>query len=180
VAAAGLSLVVHLVVLRRQPAAHTRLLVLACMAWLTGSLLWTRGLPSAVPWWFLLPVLTIAAERLEMTRLTRRHALAPTLLLACVALLVVGAALGAMPGTLVPGGVLYGLGLMALSLWLFTFDIARRTLFTQGLARYMAVSLLAGYAWLGWMGWAGWGWRWAARAATWPCMRWAWASSSAW
>ncbi|MGY0195813.1 hypothetical protein ACWA7J_12155 [Leptothrix sp. BB-4] len=174
VGAAAVAVAVQVVVLRRQRAGHTWLLLAATLAWLAGSSLVLIGLlvvrlvdpraavpgldvAAALPWWFLLPVLTIAAERLEMTRLTRRHDLAQPVLLAIVAVLAMGAAAAAIEPAGPLGGVLYGLGLIALALWLFTFDIARRTLFAHGLARYMAVSLLAGYAWLalaglGWMG----------------------------
>jgi hypothetical protein len=55
------------------------------------------------------------------------------------------------------GGVLYGLSLLLLALWLVTFDIARRTVRADGLSRYMAVCLLTGYVWLAVAGvaWAG-------------------------
>ena len=52
-------------------------------AWLVGNLLFAaRRSPAAVvPWWFAFLVLTIAAERLEMTRLMRRrHGAAAALL----------------------------------------------------------------------------------------------------
>jgi len=156
--AALVSVAVHLVVLQHQRASHTALLLLASCAWLVGNVLFAfgHGPADALPWWFALPVLTIAAERLEMTRLTRRHALALPILLTIVAMLLAGAALSPLGA----GGVmLFGGALMALALWFGTFDIARRTLFAQGLPRYMAVCLLAGYAWLAlaglaWMGMA--------------------------
>jgi hypothetical protein len=46
---------------------------------------------------------------------------------------------------------------LAVVAWLATFDVARRTLRAGGLPRYVAVGLLAGYAWLGLAGvlWAG-------------------------
>lgn len=154
--AALVSVAVHLVVMQRQRAPHTALLLLASGAWLVGNVLvaFGRGPADAVPWWFVLPVLTIAAERLEMTRLTRRHAVAMPVLVAIVSLLLAGAALSPMTAI---GGVQFGGALLALALWFGTFDIARRTLFAQGLPRYMAVCLLAGYAWLAvaglaWMG----------------------------
>ncbi len=98
-------------------------------------------------------VLTIVAERLEMTRLMRRRAAAPLTLGAAVALLLAGAATSAVSPLF--GGLLYGLALAALAAWLVAFDIARRTLRAAGLSRYMAVALLLGYAWLGVAG-AGW------------------------
>lgn len=156
VLAAMVSVAVHAVVLQRQRAAHTALLLLASVAWWVGNVLYAAGsgTEAALPWWFALPVLTIAAERLEMTRLTRRHALALPALLAIVALLLVGAALSPASAW---GGVLFGTALMALAVWFGLFDIARRTLFAAGLPRYMAVCLLTGYAWLalGGLAWVG-------------------------
>lgn len=147
VIAAAVSVAVHLVVLQRQRAPHTALLVLASGAWLVGNGLFAagRGPAETLPWWFLLPVLTIAAERLEMTRLTRRHALAQPALAVIVLALLAGAALSPRSAA---GGVVFGIALTALALWFGQFDIARRTLFAQGLPRYMAVCLLTGYTWL--------------------------------
>jgi hypothetical protein len=39
-------------------------------------------------------------------------------------------------------------GFVALTLWLVRYDVARRTVRVPGLTRYIAVGLLAGYAWL--------------------------------
>jgi hypothetical protein len=61
------------------------------------------------------------------------------------------------------GGLVYGLSLVLLALWLGIFDLARRTVRSQGLSRYMAICLLGGYAWLGLAGGA-----WAASALGWP------------
>jgi hypothetical protein len=91
-------------------------------------------------------VLTIAAERLEMTRLTRRHPLAQPTLLAALLALLAGAVLS--PANPELGGALYGSALIALALWLARFDIARHTVRAHGLSRYMALCLLTGYAWL--------------------------------
>lgn len=141
--AAGASLAfmaVNLVIVRRQRAPHTALLLLAAACWAVGSLGHALGAPvNAVPWWFAFLVLTIAAERLEMTRLMRRRPGASAALYAIVAALLLGAA-GAGP--------LFGLALAALALWLLAFDIARRTVHAHGLSRYMAVCLLLGYGWL--------------------------------
>jgi hypothetical protein len=139
---------VNIVVVRRQSAAHTWLLLGSAGTWLAGNVLFAMGQGSApvLPWWFAFLVITIAAERLEMTRLMRRRPAAPWMLGAVLALMIAGAALSAFGGTL--GGVLYGASLVLLAAWLVVFDIARRTVFAQGLSRYMAVCLLGGYAWL--------------------------------
>lgn len=154
VAAAGFFAGVNVVVVRRQPAAHTLLLLCGALAWLFGSLLYLRrpGDPICLPWWFAFLVMTIAAERLEMTRLMRRRPGAHVSLWLLLGLMSAGATLTGFSVRL--GGVLYGLSLLLLALWLGAFDIARRTVFAHGLARYMAICLLGGYAWLAVAGWA--------------------------
>ena len=139
---------VNATVVSRQRAAHTALLLTGAAAWLVGNLLHALGNRPAmvVPWWFSFLVLTIAAERLEMTRLMRRRPGAGAMLCACLALILAGSA--AFAWSPVWGGGLYGLSLAGLAAWLVCFDIARRTVAADGLSRYMAVCLLLGYAWL--------------------------------
>lgn len=147
VAASLLLLGASVAIVRKQRAAHTVLLAVAAGAWLAGNGLYAAGQwQAAQPWWFAFLVLTIAAERLEMTRLMRRRALAQPLFMGVVAALLAAAALA----TIAPaaGAVLFGLALVALAAWLAAFDIARRTVRTEGFARYAAVGLLGGYAWL--------------------------------
>ena len=151
---------VNVVVVRRQSAPHTWLLLVSALAWLAGNLLFALGQGSGavLPWWFAFLVMTIAAERLEMTRLMRRRPAAPWLLYAVLSAHAAGRR--AVGRRIAPaGGVLYGASLLLLATWLATFDIARRTVFAQGLSRYMAVCLLGGYAWLAVAGLA-----WAATA----------------
>jgi hypothetical protein len=139
---------VNVVVVRRQWAGHTLLLLAAAIAWVVGNLLFAigQGTVATLPWWFAYLIMTIAAERLEMTRLMRRRPAAPWLLCAVLAAMVLGAALSAVSERL--GGMVYGASLVLLALWLVTFDIARRTVFAEGLSRYMAICLLTGYVWL--------------------------------
>lgn len=163
VGASVVFLAANLHVVARQPAAHSVLLLLGAGSWLVGNLAGLAGHPvsAVMPWWFAFLVLTIAAERLEMTRLMRRRPGAAGALVAMVAALWIGAT-GSLLG--VPGGaLLFGASLAALAAWLVTFDIARRTVRTSGLSRYMAVCLLAGYGWLAIAGMA-----WAAMALGWP------------
>jgi hypothetical protein len=148
VVAAAVFLGVNMLLLQRQRAPHTALLLVSAAAWLVGNALFAFGATatSVLPWWFAFLVMTIAAERLEMTRLMRRRPGAQPALVAILAAMVLGAAASAIAPRM--GGVLYGAALLALSGWLFTFDIARRTVRAAGLSRYMAVCLLGGYAWL--------------------------------
>lgn len=157
VLAAHVFCAVNAVVVYRQWAAHTWLLLAGAIALFLGNLLHAMGWSpqASVSLWFAFLVITIAAERLEMTRLMRRRHGAPALLV-----MILGAMLGASLLTILSpaeGGVLFGLALAALAAWLAAFDIARRTVRAQGLPRYMALALLAGYAWLAVSGvaWAG-------------------------
>lgn len=139
---------VNVLLWRRQPAAHTALLLLSALAWLAGNLLFAAGASgnAVLPWWFAFLVITIAAERLEMTRLMRRRPGAQASMQAVLVDMVLGAALsGPWP---LAGGLLFGGALLALAAWLVVFDIARRTVRADGLPRYMAVCLLGGYGWL--------------------------------
>lgn len=149
VAVASLGFVaVNVVIVRRQPAAHTGLLLVAALAWAAGILLHaiTPGSGAVIPLWFAFLVLTIAAERLEMTRLMRRRPGTSGALYVVLAAMLIGAVLSAV--SVEWGGSVYGLSLSALALWLIQFDIARRTVRARGLSRYMAICLLLGYAWL--------------------------------
>ena len=38
--------------------------------------------------------------------------------------------------------------MLVLAVWLFRYDIARRTVLQSGLTRFIALCLLAGYGWL--------------------------------
>jgi hypothetical protein len=162
-AAALVFVAVNVVVVRRQRAAHTVLLLAAGLCWFAGNALFAAGQDSGaiLPWWFAFLVMTIAAERLEMTRLMRRRPAAQLALYGVLAMMAVGAALSAVSTLL--GGLVYGISLLALAAWLGAFDIARRTLFAPGLSRYMAICLLTGYAWLAIAGAA-----WMMTAIGWP------------
>ncbi|MEO6746049.1 MAG: hypothetical protein ABIS28_20635 [Caldimonas sp.] len=146
--AAAAFVVVNLVLFERQRAPHTALLLAGAIAWWIGNTLHALGSPPTwvIPWWFSFLVITIVAERLEMTRLMRRRRGAAPSLYGCLAGMLLGSALSApLP---VAGGIVYGLSLIGLAAWLVVHDTARRTGSAQGLSRYMAICLLLGYAWL--------------------------------
>jgi hypothetical protein len=141
--------VVFVEILRRQVALFTIVMALGACSWLIGQVLWVAGWPihRLVFWWMGFLVLTIAGERLELTRLLRLGGRNRALLLVTLVLLLAGLVLT----SIVPGGGerLVGAALLALAAWLAIFDIARRTVRMSGLTRFIAAALLAGYAWLG-------------------------------
>ncbi|MGE0311668.1 MAG: hypothetical protein AB7P21_08655 [Lautropia sp.] len=148
VLAAIVFIAANVAIVRRQPAPHTALLLAGACAWLAGNLLHALGTAAeaAIALWFAFLILTIAAERLEMTRLLPRRAGATPSLVCLVAGILAGAALSAVaPG---PAGATFGLSIAGLAFWLLRHDIARRTIATKGLSRFMAASLLLGYLWL--------------------------------
>ena len=124
-------------------------MALGALLWLVGNTGWLVGwpVPQVVPWWSSFLVLTIAGERLELSRLLRLSVLHHIMFLLVVSLLLVGVLLLALG--LAYGGRVIGLGMLALAWWLLQYDIARRTVWQRGLTRFIAVCLLSGYVWLG-------------------------------
>lgn len=146
---ASLALVaVNGVIVKRQAADFTVTMGLGAAAWLAGNLLWLSGraVPQLALWWASFLVLTIAGERLDLSRLRRRPAWARVAFGASAGLLLAGLALTFADAD--AGTRLAGVGLVALALWLLAFDIAGRTVRQRGLPRYIAGCLLAGYGWL--------------------------------
>lgn len=135
-------------VMRRQIVLFTVVLALGAASWLVGNLVWlvTGLVQPAIPWWLGFLVLTIAGERLELTRfLPARRAAAPLFVTANVILLAGAVTSYWAEG---PGLAVFGCGLLALSAWLLRYDIARHNARQRGLTRFIAICLLSGYVWL--------------------------------
>ncbi|WP_018605576.1 hypothetical protein [Uliginosibacterium gangwonense] len=132
---------------RGQRAIHLATLAAAALAWSLGNAVWlTVGtLIPAVPLWMAFLILTIAGERLELSRFVPTPRWARRLLAAVCALLLIAATLHSLG---LWGLHAYALALLMLAAWLLRFDVARRTIRTAGLTRYMAICLLSGYVWL--------------------------------
>lgn len=139
---------VYVALLRVQCTLFTGTMALGAVVWAVGNLLWLGWLPiyQTTLWWAGFLILTIAGERLELTRMLPRSPISTPLFL--MALLPFAGGLVLSAGWHDAGVRLLGLGLAGLGLWLARYDIARRTVRQRGVTRYMAVSLLAGYAWL--------------------------------
>jgi len=132
----------------RHKALHTGLLALGALGLLVANLALLAGVPaeSAVPAWIAFLALTIGGERLELSRLSPvpRAARAAFGAIGIALLVSALAALAAFGPGLRAGGML----LVACAAWLARYDIATRTVRASGLTRYIALCLLAGYAWL--------------------------------
>jgi len=125
----------------RQRALFTFTLAAGAASWLAGNLLWLEGFSvyAVAPWWAGFLVLTIAGERLELSRFLPPSPMARRAFVAVLCGLTFGMALEPR---------LFGAALVALALWLLRQDIARRTVRDKGLTRFIAICLLSGYAWL--------------------------------
>lgn len=149
IAAGSLVLVAaSVVVFVRHRAVFTLILALGSLCWLIGNVLWLRGvsIPAVVPWWIAFLVLTIAGERLELSRLLPLSSGAKRLFAAIVIVLLAGLLILLMQVTI--GAKAFAAALLLLPLWLWRHDIARHTVQQQGLTRFIAVCLLSGYFWL--------------------------------
>lgn len=131
-----------------QPSSHARVMLLGAACGTVASALWLVGVavPAVVPWWLAFLVLTIAGERLELSRFVPTPPVARRTFAGLVGVLLAALALSLVAPD--PGGRLFGAALLALALWLVRYDIARRTVGSRGLTRYIAVCLLSGYFWL--------------------------------
>lgn len=139
-------LAVTVVILLRQRELFLLAMALGALSWLAGNLLWLAGtaVPGVVALWINFLVLTIAGERLELSRFLPPSSAARRMFAAILAILLISSLFSGTGA----GIALYGGGLFALALWLLRQDIARRTVRERGLTRFIAVCLLSGYAWL--------------------------------
>ncbi len=137
-----------LMVVVRQRALFTVMLAVAAACWAVGTLAWliSGGLAAAVGWWLAFLVLTIAAERLELSRLLAPPPLSQATFVAAVLMILAGAARAEFAGG---SALLTGAGLVATTAWLLNHDVAMRTVRMAGQARFAAVCMISGYAWLG-------------------------------
>ncbi|UNK70172.1 hypothetical protein [Microbacterium sp. H1-D42] len=112
-----------------------------------GAVLWIGQdtMTRIIPWLIGFLVLTIAAERVELARITMGPSAGIRLLVH--AWVVTGAL---VVGLVLPdaGAILLGISLLSLVGWLIVHDVARRTIRASGVTRYMAACILAGYVWL--------------------------------
>jgi hypothetical protein len=145
-AGSAVLLAASLDILNRQRAMFTLTIAAGAASWAAGNVLWAFGAPvhEAVPWWLAFLILTIAGERLELSRFLPPSRWARR---------VFAGILAAFAIALVGGGhrwahLLFAAALIALALWLAKQDIARRTVRGKGLTRFIAVCLLSGYVWL--------------------------------
>ncbi|KAB2850531.1 MAG: hypothetical protein F9K44_04590 [Hyphomicrobiaceae bacterium] len=146
---AGLALAINSVaVVARQPALFTMALAVAAACWAIGTAAWIMGQYTAefTGWWLAFLVLTVGAERLELSRLLSPPRLSQVAFACAAAFILIGAARRELAGN---SAVFTGVGLIAVTVWLLKHDVALRTVRQLGQTRFSATCMIAGYVWLG-------------------------------
>lgn len=145
-AGSAVLLIASLDVLRRQPEPFMAVIALGAGCWTVGAALWAAGweVYELVGWWLAFLVLTIAGERLELSRFMPPSRTGNRLFIAVTSVLLLALLAWRQPW----GPQLFGASLLALAAWLLRWDIARNTVKQRGLTRFIAVCLLSGYFWL--------------------------------
>jgi hypothetical protein len=145
---AGAFVAMYVAFLRIEPSLHTGIQAAGAVACLGATLMFLAGRPASavVPLLAAFLVLTIVGERLELSRVVRPSRRARLALVVVAGVFAVGVGVSiAAPD---PGTRVAGLAMIGLAAWLSRNDVARRTVWTPGLPRFVALALLAGYAWL--------------------------------
>lgn len=147
VAGAAAFMIVYVPLWQRQYDAALLIQLLGAGLALVGATLWLvpDSMGHVLPWIIGFVVLTIAAERVELARITMGPRAGFWLLVHAWAM-----TLALVVGIVLPdaGAILLGIVLISLTGWLVVHDVARRTVRSTGVTRYMAACILAGYVWL--------------------------------
>ncbi len=145
----GVLVAVLATLVRLQPALFTVVIALGGVVWLVGNALWLLGqsVPQVVLWWSGFFILTIVGERLELSRILRLSHTAKLVFGVSVAFFCIGLLVAVGDNAL--GARIVGVSMAALAVWLLIYDIARRRIKAGGQARFIALSLISGYVWLG-------------------------------
>jgi len=132
----------------RQNALFMLTLLLGSLSWLLGNLLWLGGLGIAqvASWWIGFLVLTIAGERLELSRFLLPSSSSKMAFITIIILFLIGAVSATLSNDL--NVQTLSAASLALALWLLRQDVARHTIKQKGLTRFIAVCLVSGYVWL--------------------------------
>ncbi len=132
----------------RQLALFTIVLSAGAACWVAGTLQWLLGnfTPAVTGWWLNFLILTVAAERLELSRMRDLSRPSQVAFAGVTLLLLLGSARGELAESWAP---LTAAGLFGCSAWLLRYDIARRTVRLPGQPRFSAIAILIGHGWLG-------------------------------
>lgn len=124
-------------------------MTIAALDWFIGNLLWLKGyaIKELGLWWISFLILTIAGERLDLSRLLKTTKMSNILFLIIIILINMAAALShSFPLIALK---IYGISLFSLSFWLIKNDIAKKNLNQKNLLKFISITLILGFMWLG-------------------------------
>ena len=139
-----LILAYYLYLYSRDLSAALMLMGAACLVIGNGMLIQKQFYPSAFPWWMGFLLLTITAERLELSKFLPVSASSKLFLLGFLVFFLLGVFLP-FHGT---GKYLSGLALPAIAIWMLKHDVIRIGLRKEGLTRFSSVALMMANGWL--------------------------------
>lgn len=131
-----------------QASTHNTLMGFAAVGWAVAAFIGMLGRPvsDTVPWLAIFLVVTITAERLELSRMLKRPKPVRVALVVAIIVMFVGATWEIWNVDI--GVRTTGVGMAGMAVWLMIYDLARRTIHARAVTRFMATGLLAGYVWL--------------------------------
>lgn len=140
--------VIFAVLLRQQNERFMQVMAAGAVALFAGNVWWLSGalIPQVVHWWLGFLILTIAGERLELSRMLRHEKQVERQFLYIALAFGVGLVVASFAPD--PGVRLTGAATVLMALWLVAYDVARHTVRASGLTRYVGACLLSGYFWL--------------------------------
>jgi len=142
-------LAIFLTVLKNHRDFPTYIMTLGALCWFIGNALVLSGLYvfEIVPWWICFLVFTIAGERIELNRFLSPKSESDYYFIGIIVLAII-AAIASLFNPKV-GTITLGVSMILLTVWLFLYDLAMKTIQREGLTKFIAASLLIGYFWLG-------------------------------
>jgi len=122
------------------------IMMIGAIGWTVGNIIMMLKpfYPQAAPWWIAFILLTVFGERLELSKFLPKSKLKMNTMFISIAVY--------MTGMVIPyhtvGRLITGTGLIFMALWLFKYDIARKSARARGMHKFTGTLLLAGYFWL--------------------------------
>lgn len=137
---------VYLILYFDFPETHVLLMTAGAFCYLIGILILikTSFYPQAVMWWIAFPYFTILGERLELSRYLQIKTIHKAILVILLIIYIIGI-LMPFHGS---GGYVTAVSLIGSAIWLFKFDMAKKSLRREGQHFYSGIVLLTGYVWL--------------------------------
>ncbi len=141
-------ILVYIYLIYRQPSIHMIVMGLGALLWFLGNGLWRDGVPFGyvADFWAGFLILTVVGERIELSRFVLQEKTKRIWIVIIASSYVFGLILSLY--WLQTGIYMAALSLFLMGIWLLKYDLAKVTIKSEGLTRFMAACLLTGYVWL--------------------------------